>query len=565
MNIRKILTICLVGASLCSCNDLLTEEPEDFLSPENSYTDKEGIEAAVNFLYLDIRTQFYAPTSDSWIPYTMLGVDVDLWCQQYDNDKYNSYFYWNTANADMGNAKVWWSNCYSTIFKCNVIINRSQNPDIRWSEEEKNLCIAEAKFVRAFYYRLLGNMWGTAPLIVEEEEPRFNYTNSTPEAIFKQCKEDLEFAITYLPDVDKQIGGKASKQAAHHLMSEVCLSMKDYQGAVEHASQVINHPGMELMKDRFGKYVDFEFEGWDYQGEKQPWGDVYFDLFREGNFNRVEGNKECIWNIQMDPYIEGGGHVGKQVYCSFERWLTTCYTATTKDGKMNFMQDVLGGRAAGGNSPTPYAADYIWEFKGDFDRDIRNSTYNVQREWYITNPESEYYGQIFTPENIGLMSWYFRVTQPGFKKFVPVKHYGFGWDVVSQCAHDGGFVYKDWYIMRLAETYLLRAEAYMNLNKKTEAAADINAVRLRAHATPVDPSEVNIDLILDERARELYGEEFRLNTLMRLNKLAEYVMKYNPLAKKEGWQLPDYLNKFPIPNSEIEANKEGGLVQNPGY
>ena len=40
MNIRKILTICLVGVSLCSCNDLLTEVPEDFLSPENSYTDK---------------------------------------------------------------------------------------------------------------------------------------------------------------------------------------------------------------------------------------------------------------------------------------------------------------------------------------------------------------------------------------------------------------------------------------------------------------------------------------------------------------------------------------------
>ena len=119
--------------------------------------------------------------------------------------------------------------------------------------------------------------------------------------------------------------------------------------------------------------------------------------------------------------------------------------------------------------------------------------------------------------------------------------------------------------MRLAETYLLRAEAYMMAGKKTEAAADINIVRARAHSTPVTADEVDIDLILDERARELCLEEMRLNTLMRLNKLTEYLMKYNSKVIKEGYKLDDHLNKFPIPNSEIEANKEGGLIQNDGY
>ena len=76
---------------------------------------------------------------------------------------------------------------------------------------------------------------------------------------------------------------------------------------------------------------------------------------------------------------------------------------------------------------------------------------------------------------------------------------------------------------------------------------------------------MNLDLILDERARELYMEEYRISTLMRMNKLTEYLMKYNPQVIKEGYQLDDHLNKLPIPSSEIEANKEGGLVQNPGY
>lgn len=119
--------------------------------------------------------------------------------------------------------------------------------------------------------------------------------------------------------------------------------------------------------------------------------------------------------------------------------------------------------------------------------------------------------------------------------------------------------------MRLAETYLLRAEAYHLWGKNSEAAADINALRNRAHATSVTAADVNLDLILDERARELYMEEYRISTLMRMNKLTEYLMKYNPQVIKEGYQLDDHLNKLPIPSSEIEANKEGGLVQNPGY
>ena len=53
------------------------------------------------------------------------------------------------------------------------------------------------------------------------------------------------------------------------------------------------------------------------------------------------------------------------------------------------------------------------------------------------------------------------------------------------------------------------------------AAADINVVRTRANATPVVAGDVNMDLILDERARELYMEEFRLSTLMRTGKLIE--------------------------------------------
>lgn len=189
----------------------------------------------------------------------------------------------------------------------------------------------------------------------------------------------------------------------------------------------------------------------------------------------------------------------------------------------------------------------------------------MKRDYYWTNPESRFYGQQMTEENLGDKSELFRITQPTFMKVVTAKHHGQFFDSQSGEGHDNGRIYKDWYIMRLAETYLLRAEAYLLVGNKDAAAKDINAVRQRANATPVTAADVNLDLILDERARELSMEDFRINTLMRMNKLAEYLMKYNPKVIQAGYKLGNHLNKLPVPNSEIEANKEGGLIQNEGY
>jgi hypothetical protein len=170
-----------------------------------------------------------------------------------------------------------------------------------------------------------------------------------------------------------------------------------------------------------------------------------------------------------------------------------------------------------------------------------------------------------TAANMGTPTTSTTSVSPQFKKFVSAVHYHQFQDVTSKQWHDNGRTYKDWYMMRLAETYLLRAEANLLKNDKQKAADDINVIRGRAMATPVLAGEVTLDLILDERARELYGEEFRVSTLMRMGKLTEYLNKYNGAIKQKGYTIADYKNKMPIPRSEIEANKEAVLEQNPGY
>lgn len=558
----------VLAGSMTSCYDLLTEVPEDFLTPENSYTDRKGFEAALANIYLSIRNDFYA-NSDQWQNFDLMGVDVDLNNPRTSNDVYTEYFYWNTLNADNGIAKKWWQRLYGYIYSCNVIIDRAESSLVKWNtEEEKNAIVGEAKFLRAFAYRFLGNMWGKAPIVLEETtSPQFNYQSATQEEIYKQCKEDLLFAVQWMPEIDNQKGGRASNVAARHLLSEILICLKDYNGAVEQATAVINNPSMSLMTERFGKLKDFTFEGYDYQGEKEPWGDVYWDLFRENNFNRIDGNKECIWNVQFDVELQGGGNTGVSGgNFGLERWFGAAWWSQKDlDGTPNWLKDILGGRPVGAVSPTKYAAEQIWQYKDSWNKDIRNSKYNMKREYYWTNPNGRFYGQLMTEETLGDKATSFQVTDPTYMKIIAAQHHGQFKDATSGETHDNGRIYKDWYIMRLAETYLLRAEANLLAGKADAAAADINAVRNRANATPVTASDVNIDLILDERARELYLEDFRLNTLMRMNKLVEYLMKYNPKVIQAGYKLDDHLNKLPVPNSEIEANKEGGLVQNDGY
>jgi hypothetical protein len=122
--------------------------------------------------------------------------------------------------------------------------------------------------------------------------------------------------------------------------------------------------------------------------------------------------------------------------------------------------------------------------------------------------------------------------------------------------------------MRLAETYLLRAEAYLGKGDMASAAADINKVRARSNAKPVTANEVTLEYILDERARELHFEELRLLTLMRLGKLIERKRMYNPMSNftyNTEENVMEYNNLWPIPISAIETNSEAVLEQNPGY
>jgi hypothetical protein len=128
---------------------------------------------------------------------------------------------------------------------------------------------------------------------------------------------------------------------------------------------------------------------------------------------------------------------------------------------------------------------------------------------------------------------------------------------------------RDANLLRLGDIVLIAAEAQFRLNKLDSAAFYINQVRTRAALTgrtaamQVTASAVTLDFILDERARELAGEQVRWFDLKRTGKLLERVRLRNPDAKNN---IQDYHLLRPIPQSDIDAvTNKGDFKQNPGY
>ena len=547
-------TLLILGSMIyaISCNEsFLKEVPKDFLSPENVYTDIVGFETAITTLHSDAR-DFWAGGDNSgfWV-LPALGTDYGIFGENLNSGPRMNY---STLSPTDSYAQEQWNKAFKLIKDANVIIIRAESDNVKWnSTEEKEQIIAEARFFRAWAYRLLANLYGGVPIIKEEiTSPKIDFVRNSRTEVYQFAKEDLVFAAANLPDTDSEkASGRITKGAANHLLAEINISLNDWQGAIDAASLVINNPKYKLMDHRFGKRTSVS-------------GDVFWDLFQRGNQNRSSGNTEAIWVVQIEYMTKGGSitnSLGEQYGYPVERGCGARYfDIRDPDGKSGFVLSDELGRGVGWVLPTNYLQQTIWQ--SDWN-DMRNSPNNIKRQYYYNNPASKYYGQLANPQV--LASQELRYYFPTFMKVTTP------WDHPN--APGDGYVFRDIYAMRLAETYLLRAEAYLGKGDKGNAAADINVIRSRANARLITSADASLDYILDERARELFSEEFRTCTLMRLGILYERTKKYSMILKGDGSIVPSnasltiqpHNNLWPIPQNSIDMNGGAILEQNPGY
>lgn len=529
----------------------LDEVPNDFFSSENAFNDPKTFQLAVNTLYSDARNFIYNDngSKNGNYPnreYLRMGTDVATVGQ-----KARPYLLvdFTTFNSTHEAASYFWNASYQTLIpRSNIIIDRADLPAAKWgSDEQKNLIVAQARFFRAYAYYTLVNLYGDVPIISHEIlTPSFNFTRAPKNDVLDFIRKDLEFASEWLPqDPSKVTEGQLTSSTADMLLSTLYLQMKLPDLAIASTTRIISSGFYKLMTSRFGN--DPTHSGHFPEGG----GDVFSDLFWDKNANRSGGNLESIWVLQTALGVPGGA-TGASLSRS---WGPYYANLIAPDGKLGMiLADSLGGRPVGFIRTTNYFNYEIWA--GDNKNDMRNSPWNIRRTWYYNNPATKFYKQKVDSKAVGLVDT--------IQNLYPMVRKGEG--IITSINGSETPDYK-FIVYRLAETYLLRAEAYLQKGDQENAAVNINVVRSRANAKLVSPAGVDINYILDERARELIIEEPRRITLNRLGLWYERTLKYS-LNEPAFFYLiaktiQPYNALFPIPQSAIDVT--GDLTQNTGY
>jgi hypothetical protein len=398
-------------------------------------------------------------------------------------------------------------------------------------------------------------------------------------------KQDLEFAEEWGSDAVNK--GEVSKGAIQHLLTKINLSLGLFDDAIASSSRLINGGTYSLMRQPFGATKK----------------NVIWDLHRPEN-KTIGENREGLFFI-IDRFGDGQFDGGMRIMRNaVPYWGTNINTPSGRKGTNDaatvsnitgfLAQSNLYGRGIGRARPTNYSQYEIWTDPNDLRHaegnwmDMEDMVYNEPQlkitndPWYLQKIQMRNAsGGLLTTDSIrSYFGW------PQYKIFIPDQ---------ENTPMQGG--HTDWYVFRLAETYLLRAEAYFWKGDLASAATDLNQVRTRALCAEITANDVNIGSILDERARELFYEEPRKTELTRIaylfamtGKTAENGKTYSlasfsdnnyfydrvfeknnffrqGLVTNHGdkYTISPYHVLWPVPTNAIQANSNGIINQNKGY
>ncbi|TCC94610.1 RagB/SusD family nutrient uptake outer membrane protein [Pedobacter frigiditerrae] len=507
-------------------------------------------------------------------------------------------------NPDFNRIGFYWIEGFKGIRYANTIIININKVTFK-NDAEKNSILGSALFYRAYYYYRLVHQFGDVPLILEElTAPKLDYYSTKRDVILKKMKSDLLFAETWVLDgVDR---GEVTKGAVSHLLTKVNLALGDFDDAITSANNVINGGKYALMKTRFGSTA------------ADATKNVIWDLHRMDN-KAIAANKETLFLAIDRETLAGATANGSQVmrncvpawHFANLRTPSGLNPAIVDGVTVEIPLTLMYGRGIGRYRGTPYSTKYIWTDNTDYRHasgmwvNMTDLVYNNPALKNSTNPtEKALYGKPLvdaTPSNLNNM--FLNKGLDTIRHFFGWPHYKTFINSTNALAVDKYWspprgTNTDWYIFRLAETYLLRAEAYYWKNNLALAMADLNQVRSRANAALItDPSTITIGTILDERARELYYEEPRKTELTRIayifaqtgkaayngksytmaafsdnNFFYDRIMEKNDFYKNKvptvsgvNFKISPYHVLWPVPGAAQRFNTQGRINQNKGY
>lgn len=561
---------CLIGimVAFSSCSDFLEETNRNSITGDVLYNTPEGYESLVNACYAYSRAWFGKPEGYA---FTELGTDCYTGGGADCGRAPFMAFYTQDLQGNQDLIGYMWNTLYNGLNACNTAINRGHSIN-GLSEDVRNKRLGEVHFLRALYLHLIVETWGGVVLYTDEMTAPVNTAQrSSVEDFYTQIFSDLDDAIALLPSAPVKDNGRVTQLAAKAFKARMCLYREKYDEAITLAKEVIATPDLGFY-DTFQE--TFSMENSEGQTNKEAiwWVDYSEDLALNGTFTEGE----------TPPLRDNGGN-GAPLFSSMSYWmLGGCGVWVTPDTAapwvqcmptiafLNMFDETIDQRYDGTfrtawyvNSLTDnYTVEYGEEYGVPGGLQLGDTAF-VTLKYAVTDAyrQSKHYkifdrNDVYDAEGktIGTRD-YFISTFKFQDNTKPT-----GWEYESK---------RDMFVLRLSEMYLLLAEAELQTNHINEAVEYMNTLRMK-RALPgkeeemkITASDMNIDFILDERGRELAGEQQRFFDLTRTGKLIERVKKYNPNAAEN---IQDFHILRPIPQDELDAivNKDE-FLQNPGY
>lgn len=449
--------------------------------------------------------------------------------------------YGNAFDASSNQIENIFNGLYLSLDRCNVVIAYGGNfePGNSTEEARKNKIIGEAYALRAYIYLLLAERWDNAvitELAESVDDIKFTADLSSRDDLMVKVTEDAGAAIPLLKSrLENGDVGVPSKEMAYLILAKAHMWLGNWAEAAQAAEGVIAQ-GAQL----------------------QPL-DGIFGL--QGGKTGEENNQELIFSWIFNPADQNRPQRTVQMYVPlYDR----------VPGIIRSLEQ--GGRPWSRLSPSPY----YWSLFGiditddNFLDAVNNSADGRLKAWHKLswtmddpanidpslgngnekeNDELTFHSKYFT-------DWASNDREARYLEPTTTKPWEDGTYGRLESEAQG---FRNVIVYRLAEAYLIGAEAHMRNNNPERALELINAIRFRAFGnTSHNFSSLDMETIIEEHARELGHEGQRWAFLKRLGLLVERVKDHNPSAQA----IQDKNVRWPIPQNFVD---QLGVDQNPGY
>ena len=518
-DLKYYLSILLVFFTFNSCN-VLDEDPFTQPSTENFYQNETDALAALTAAYARLKSGmgYY---KQQFMPTLFASSDQGLSTYLYNEFKRGIV---TSTNQSLNNL---WKEIYLGIRDANNVI--ANVPDIEMDEELKNRIIGEAKFLRALHYFNLVRCFGEVPLRttpVEAGDDQGLAVSSIVE-IYDSIIDDLSYASLHCWGRNEARGnysndlGRATNTAAHALLAKVYTRIASCKRS---ASEGVTGNELYLeFPESYQSYYQYAKDECDYAISGQGFNlsssvEDWMSIFDASNGN----NSEMIFDVQGSS-LSGQGTAVSNLF-------------TPRNAG-------LSGSGFGGNNKLKplFINNRIDKFDNRYQNSIITQYETTTRQFNI-NPWSTGY----IPTNLETGNTLGTLWQVWTAKYI---------DTEATTEYTSR---QNWHVIRLADVYLMRAEANAEIMMDPSAAnTDVNILRARVGMQEIDYTSFSIENfreeIMRERAVELYMEGHRFFDLTRFGVYDEYC-RFVYGDTDGARQAEDYT--WPIPIIEVSTNSE---------